>query len=73
MRNAPKILIGKHEGKTPIGITGHRWKDKIKMALRNMVWQCVLGSSGSEKSPVASSCEHGNESLGSIKSSEFFD
>jgi hypothetical protein len=73
MRNAHSILIGRPEGMTPLGRTGHRWVDEIKMARRNRVWQCGLGSSGSRESPVASTCEHNNESLSSIKGNEFFD
>jgi hypothetical protein len=32
-----------------------------------------LDSSGSGYGPMAASCEHGNEPLGSIKSGEFLD
>jgi hypothetical protein len=33
--NAYKILVGKPAGKRTLGRSGHRWKDSIKMALRN--------------------------------------
>jgi hypothetical protein len=34
---------------------------------------CGLHSSGSEEGPVAGSCEHGNETSGSINGGEFLD
>jgi hypothetical protein len=34
---------------------------------------CGVDSSGSGKRPVAGSCEHGNETSGSIRSGEFLD
>jgi hypothetical protein len=34
IRNAYKILVGKRERKTPIGITRRRWEDNIRMDLR---------------------------------------
>jgi hypothetical protein len=36
MRNAYKILVGKPEGKRPLGRIRHRWKDNIKMNLREI-------------------------------------
>jgi hypothetical protein len=32
-----------------------------------------LNSTGSEQRPISGSCEHGNESSGSIKDGEFID
>jgi hypothetical protein len=40
-RNAYKILVGKPEGKRPLGTPRHRWVDNIKMVLREMGWGCV--------------------------------
>jgi hypothetical protein len=37
-RNAYTILVGKPEGKRPLGIPRHRWVDNIKMDLRGMAW-----------------------------------
>ena len=28
-----RVLVGKHEGKTPLGKPRHRWEDSIKMDL----------------------------------------
>ena len=32
-RNAYRVLVGKPEGKRPLGRPRHRWEDKIKMDL----------------------------------------
>jgi hypothetical protein len=46
----------------------------IKMALSEVaVGRCGLDSSGTGQGPVAVSCEHGNETSGSIKGGEFLD
>jgi hypothetical protein len=37
-RNACKILVGKAEGKTPLGRPRRRWLDNIKMDLREIGW-----------------------------------
>jgi hypothetical protein len=44
-RNAYKILVGKPQGKTPCSKPRHRWKDNIRMDLREV--GCGLDSSGS--------------------------
>jgi hypothetical protein len=41
-RNVYRVLVGKPEGKTPLGITRHRWEDGIKMDLTE------IGSGGVE-------------------------
>jgi hypothetical protein len=37
-RNAYRILMGKPEGKRPMGRPRRRWMDKIKMDLREIGW-----------------------------------
>jgi hypothetical protein len=37
-RNAYRILVGKQEGKRPLGRPRHRWVDNIKMDLGEIVW-----------------------------------
>jgi hypothetical protein len=37
-RNAHRILVGKPEGKRPIGRPRRRWVDNIKMDLSEMGW-----------------------------------
>jgi hypothetical protein len=38
MRNAVKVLVGKPEGKGPLGKPRHRWVNNIKMDLREIGW-----------------------------------
>jgi hypothetical protein len=49
-RNAYRILVGKPEGKTPLGRPRRKWVDNIKMDLREIVWYGMdwihLGTSG---------------------------
>jgi hypothetical protein len=37
-RNAYRILVGKPQGKRPLGRRRHRWVDNIKMDLREIEW-----------------------------------
>jgi hypothetical protein len=37
-RNVYKILVGKPEGKRPLGRPRHRWVDNIKIDLREIGW-----------------------------------
>jgi hypothetical protein len=37
-RNAYRILVGKPEGKRPLGRRRRRWVDNIKMVLREIGW-----------------------------------
>jgi hypothetical protein len=39
--NAYRILVGKPEGKSPLGRPRCRWVDNIKMDLRDIHWGCV--------------------------------
>jgi hypothetical protein len=51
-RNSYRILVGKPEGKRPLGIPRRRWADNIKMDVRQdeMVWTGLIsfriGTSG---------------------------
>jgi hypothetical protein len=38
-RNAYRILVGKPEGKRPLGKPRHRWVDYIKIDLREIGWE----------------------------------
>jgi hypothetical protein len=40
-RNAYRILVGKPEGKRPLGRLRRRWEDNIKMDLRDIGY-CVM-------------------------------
>jgi hypothetical protein len=37
-RNAYRILVGKSEGKRPLGRPRRKWVDNIKMDLREIEW-----------------------------------
>jgi hypothetical protein len=37
-RGAYRVLVGKPEGRRPLGRSRHRWKDNIKMDLQEMLW-----------------------------------
>jgi hypothetical protein len=36
-----KVLVGKPEGKKPLGKSTCRWKDNIKMDLREIGWESI--------------------------------
>jgi hypothetical protein len=40
-RNVYRVLVGKPEGKRPLGRPRRRWEDGIKMDLREIGWGCV--------------------------------
>jgi len=37
-RSAYRVLVGKSEGKRPLGEPKHRWEDNIKMDLEEVGW-----------------------------------
>ena len=39
-RGVHRVLVGKPEGKRPLGIPRHRWKDTIKMDLEEVGGGC---------------------------------
>jgi hypothetical protein len=40
-RNVYKVLVGKPEGKRPLGRPRHRWEAGIRMDLREIAWGSV--------------------------------
>jgi hypothetical protein len=40
-RNAYRILVGKPDGKRPLGRPRRRWVDNIKMDLREVGWDWI--------------------------------
>jgi hypothetical protein len=40
-KNVHKVLMGKPEGKRPLGRPRRRWEDGIRMDLREIVWGSV--------------------------------
>jgi hypothetical protein len=61
---AYKVLVGKPEGKRPLGRPRCRWKDNIKMDLQYVGWGGGLGPG---------TWKRGNEISVSTKSGEFLD
>jgi hypothetical protein len=57
-RNAYRLLVGKPEGKRPLGKPRRRWMDNIMMDLGEVGW-----------GDVESSCEFGTEPSGSMSGS----
>jgi hypothetical protein len=43
-RGAYRNLVGKPEGRRPLGRPRHRWEDNIKMDLREVGWGAWTGS-----------------------------
>jgi hypothetical protein len=41
MRNVYKIFVGKPEGKRALGSPSCRWKDNIRMDLKEIFWKVV--------------------------------
>jgi hypothetical protein len=68
--NEYKILVGKPEGKRPLGRPRRRWVKNINVDLRErdrasgVVWTVLISL---RIGTVEGSCEHGNEPSGSIK------
>jgi hypothetical protein len=67
-RNAYRLLVGKPEGKRPLGRSRRRWVDNIRMDLGDVGWGDVdwIGLA-KDKKQVESSCEFGIEPSGSMK------
>jgi hypothetical protein len=40
VRGVYRVLVGKPEGKRPLGRTRSRWEDNIKMDLQEVGWGC---------------------------------
>jgi hypothetical protein len=67
-REVYKVLVGKPEGKRPLGRPRRRWEDGIRTDLREIGLGggvCGLDSTDSGQGPVAGCCECGDESSGS--------
>jgi hypothetical protein len=69
MRNAYTIVVGKPEGKRPLGRSKRTGEDDIKMDHQD----CGLDSPGSGYGPLAGCCEHRNKPSSFITGGEFID
>jgi hypothetical protein len=65
-RGAYGVLMGKPEGKRPLGRPRHRWEDNMKMDLQEV--RC-----GGMDWIELGTCECGNETSGSINCGVFLD
>jgi hypothetical protein len=65
--NVYRLLVGKPEGKRPLGRPRRRWIDNIKMDLLEIGWCCGLDWYGPGYVEMESSCELANELSGFIK------
>ena len=73
-RGVYRVLVGRPEGKRPLGRPRRRWEDNIKMDLQEV--ECRVMDRielAQDKDKVAGTCECGNELSGSIKCGEFLD
>jgi hypothetical protein len=65
-RKVYKVLVGKPDGKRPLGRPRRRWEDGIRMDLKEIgLGGCGLVSNGSGQGSVAGCCECGDEPSGS--------
>jgi hypothetical protein len=64
-RGVYRVLIGKPEGKTPLGRLRRRWEDKIKVAIQE------VGCGVMDWIELAQDRECGNEPSGTLKCGEF--
>jgi hypothetical protein len=60
-RNGYMILVGKPEGKRPLGRPRRRWVDNIKIDLGEIRCGMDWIDLAQEWGPVEGSCEHGNK------------
>ena len=69
-----RVLVGKPDGKRPLGIPRSKWEDNIKMDIQEVgCGGYGLDRAGSGKGQVAGTCECGNELSGFIKCGDFLD
>jgi hypothetical protein len=72
-RGVYRVLVGKLEGKRPLGRRRLIWEDNIKMDLQEVECGDMDWIELAENGDVASTCECGNEPSGSVKSGVFLD
>jgi hypothetical protein len=65
-----RVLVGKPEGKRPLGRPRRRWGDNIKMDLHEVGGGC---GNWMELAQEAGTCEYGEEHSGSKNEGEFLD
>jgi len=68
-----RVLLGKPEGRRPLGRPRRRWVDNIRMDLQKVGCGYMDWIGLTQDREVADTCECGNEPLGSMKCGEFLD
>jgi hypothetical protein len=71
--NAYNILIGKPEGKIPLGRHRRRWEDNIRMDVRETGWEFGDRFMWIRTELVADCSEHDNKLSGSTKGGKFLE
>jgi len=73
-RGVYRILLGKSEGRRPLGRPRRRWVDNIRMDLQEMEcgYMDWIGLA-QDRDRLADACECGNEPSDSVKCGEFLD
>ena len=73
-RGVHRVLVGKPEGKRPLGRPRHRWEDNVKMELQKVGGGCGDWMElAKDRDKVAGTCEYGDENFGFQKCGEFLD
>jgi hypothetical protein len=71
-RDVNRDLVGKPEGRRPLGRPRRRWEDNIKMHFQEVGGCCGdWMERAQDKGQVAGTCEYGNELSGSINAGNF--
>jgi hypothetical protein len=68
-----RVLVGKPEGKRPLGRPRRRWKNNIKMDLQEVEAKVWIGSSWLRIVTSGGHCDWANEHWGFLKCEEFLD
>jgi len=66
-RGAYRVLMGRPEGKRPLGRPRQRWEDNIKMEFQKVGGGAWTGLMWLRSGQGMGSCDRGNEPLASIK------
>jgi hypothetical protein len=70
-RGAYRILVGRPEGRRPLGRSRCRWEDNIKMDLQDMGWDMDWIELAEDRDRWRALFERGNEPPGSINVGNF--
>jgi hypothetical protein len=68
--HAPKIFVGKSEGKRPLGRRRRKWEDNIRMDIQKIEW---TGFNWLRMETSDGVCEHSNDPSGAVQDGEFLD